>query len=296
MLHRNGSPTALGLARITVFSIWLFSIAVTPVMLYSVLPESLFTPVGVFRFLPPELFHFALNESFLMGLKAALMALCGLLVLGVRPFTPLAVGTCALLLFYDFLMKGFNGYVNHAQLGILYGALVLAVFPAADGLSVMGPSKRPAPRAHYAAPMFVVALLLAFAYSFIGTHRVVQNGLGIFTGDAIVTLLAVRSLEFSATGFGTLPLTLPALAPFLKLGYFITTLFEVLAPLALIYRRFRRLWLAVIIPFHLMTLLTMNIFFWENILLILVFFTGLGYLLPPDRTPTFRMKHGEAAR
>jgi hypothetical protein len=34
-------------------------------------------------------------------------------------------------------------------------------------------------------------------------------------------------------------------------------------------------WLAVIVPFHFMTLLAMNIFFWENLVLIMLVFTSL---------------------
>jgi len=280
MLHQKGSARALGLGRITVYGIWLVSVATAPVTLYGELPEELFRPVvGIFRLFPPELLHALLDAGFASVLKTALMVLCGLLVLGVRPFTPLALTTGVLLLVYDSLDKSFAGYVNHAQIGILQAALVLTLFPAADGLSVMGPPKRPAAPTRYAAPMLIVALLLSLPYSFIGTHRIIHNGLDIFTGDAIITQLAVRSLEYSPTGFdyGTLSLTFPLLGTFFRFGYLVTTLFEVLSPLALLYRRFRWAWLAVIVPFHLLTLFTMNIFFWENMLLILVFFTGLGY-------------------
>jgi hypothetical protein len=55
----------------------------------------------------------------------------------------------------------------------------------------------------------------------------------------------------------------------------VVTLFEILSPLALVWRRFRWVWLAVIAPFHLTTLFTMNIFFWENLILLAVVFTGL---------------------
>ncbi len=53
---------------------------------------------------------------------------------------------------------------------------------------------------------------------------------------------------------------------------------EILSPLVLISTWFRRAWLAVILPFHVLTLLSMNIFFWENMILIVVFLTGLGYV------------------
>ena len=52
---------------------------------------------------------------------------------------------------------------------------------------------------------------------------------------------------------------------------------EMLSPLCLFSRRFRWLWLAVIIPFHFTTLFTMNIFFDYNIILLLLLLTPLPF-------------------
>jgi hypothetical protein len=261
------------------------------VAFYADLSPDLLTPVGPLRFVPVEVVALALNPVVLIGLKTVLLVCLGLLVLGVRPFSLVAVPTAVLLLLYDGLMKSFNGDINHAQMAVLYAALVLSVFPSADGLSVFGRPRRSAPDTMYAAPMLVVALLICFAYSFIGTNRLAANTFDIFSGDALVTLLGARSLEYLPTIFGfydygLLPLTWPALAPLFKLGYAVTTVLEVLSPLVLFNKWFRRAWLLVIVPFHLTTLLTMNIIFWENILLIAVFLTGLPYLVAwRDREP-----------
>jgi hypothetical protein len=55
-------------------------------------------------------------------------------------------------------------------------------------------------------------------------------------------------------------------------GYFVTTLFELDSAGVLFSRAFRLLWLVVIVSFHFVTLFAMNIFFWENLLLVLVIF------------------------
>jgi hypothetical protein len=65
------------------------------------------------------------------------------------------------------------------------------------------------------------------------------------------------------------------LLPLAKIGYFLTTVFEALSPLIFVSRYFRYAWLAVIIPFHFCSVLTMNIFFWENVIIILIFLTPL---------------------
>jgi hypothetical protein len=52
----------------------------------------------------------------------------------------------------------------------------------------------------------------------------------------------------------------------------VTTLFELGSAGVLFSRVFRRVWLVVIVSFHFVTLFAMNIFFWENLLLVLVIF------------------------
>jgi len=58
----------------------------------------------------------------------------------------------------------------------------------------------------------------------------------------------------------------------LKGGYFVTTLFELTSVGVLFSQRFRLLWLVVIASFHVITLVSMNIFFWENLVLMAVIF------------------------
>jgi hypothetical protein len=62
-------------------------------------------------------------------------------------------------------------------------------------------------------------------------------------------------------------------------GFAVVTLFELLAPLCLVFRGFRYAWLLTIIPFHFLTLLTMKIFFWQNLLLICVLLVNIESLL-----------------
>lgn len=282
---RLRAADALGVARILVFGIWLFKLAPGRLLTLSDLPFELFESPGLFRFLPDRIFQVAVNPAVLTALQGLLVVGCSLLVLGVRPFRPIALLTCTLLLFADGLSKGFNGFINHAQLGILYAALILAFVPAADALSVMGRAKKPVGAGVYRGAFLAVAAVLCAAYSFTGTHRVVNGGFAIFQGDAIIIWMASRSLQYSEGGFdfGLLALSYPWLSVPLKVGYFVTTIFEVLSPIALISAPFRRLWLFVILPFHFFTLLTMNIFFWENMLLVALFVGGIGYVLHPPQ-------------
>ena len=62
-----------------------------------------------------------------------------------------------------------------------------------------------------------------------------------------------------------------------KLGFAVTTFFELLSPLCLLSRHFRYVWVAVIVSFHVGTRLLMNIFFWHNLLLMAVLLIDLDY-------------------
>jgi hypothetical protein len=273
----------LGIGRITVFGIWFYHVLNTPFDLIGQLPYDMFRARGLLGVLPDP-FYQALFASpgLLLGWKIALLIGCALLVLGVRPFPLFAVPVTLLLLLFDGVGKGFAAWVNHGQMGILFAAIVLCLFPAADALSVHGRKREGAARpAVYAGGVLAIAAFLSAAYAFIGTHRVVSGGSAIFTGDAILTYLAVQSLNYSAYGFqyGLLGLSSPLIGVLFKVGYAVTTLFEILSPFALVNTWFRRVWLVVIVPFHVTTLFTMNIFFWENILLIAVFVAPAGYLM-----------------
>jgi hypothetical protein len=54
--------------------------------------------------------------------------------------------------------------------------------------------------------------------------------------------------------------------------------FELTAPLALVYRRYRHFWLGFAVVFHLLSWLFMYILFWESLLLALVILPVLDRL------------------
>src|SRR5205823_6246364 len=80
------------------------------------------------------------------------------IVLGVPGYAIIAVTTCVLLTLYQGLPRSF-GFLNHAQLALLYAAYVLAAFPCADALAI-APARARRERAPvlYRAPMLAAAL------------------------------------------------------------------------------------------------------------------------------------------
>lgn len=284
-LHSEADQNILGLVRIAVFGVWFLLVWNTPIQEYAHFPAESFSTYGIYRllfdFIPMPVLETMLTSGFLIGLKVALLVCCLMCAAGVRPWYPLAALTLLLIFLFDAIVRGYYGYVNHAQLSLLTATIVLILFPAADGWSIAGDRTESAAGNTYRLPVAVAAFLLCLPYSFIGVHRIFYGGLEIFTGDALLNYMSVQSLNYSEYSFelGLIILQSEIIAVLFKAGFFVITVFEILTPLVLVHRRFRLIWLAIIIPFHFLTLLTMNIFFWENLILILALLTGLPYYI-----------------
>jgi hypothetical protein len=274
MVHEKAGPEGLGVLRIAVFGIWVVLVVRTPLGRAGDLPTDLFDAPGVLALLPPGFWDRLFQPTPLLMLEVGLILIFLLAAVGARPFPLIGLTSIAGMLLFDGIAKGWGSYVNHAQMGVLYAGILIAVSPAADALSPFRRRER-ATQGAYRFPLVATAVVLAVTYALIGAQRLEVGGMEIFTGDALPTYLAIRTFEYSAYQFQLSTLLLESGSAMLALraGFVITTVLEVLSPLALVSRRFRTLWLLVIVPFHLVTLVTMNIFFWENLILLILVFT-----------------------
>jgi len=277
MLHDNASSKSLALLRITVFSIWFVIAFVFSPRAYATLPQSVFEPWGLHRilnYLPNEVLKFLLQVEVLTTLKLLILAGCFLCILGIRPFKPIALATFTCIFLFDFIIRGFNGFINHAQIGIYFAALYLAFSPAADSWSIFRKNMREKSKQDYYPVIILTGITLTMAYSFIGIRRLFVGGSEIFLNDALVIYTIRNTLNYSMYGFevGLTLMSFEYVFVLLKIGFFVITIMEILSPFIFFNRYLRYTWLSVMVPFHFITLFTMNIFFWENILLILVIF------------------------
>lgn len=264
----------LALLRIAVFGIWTGIVATADTALYARLPNSFFERRGVAELLPLEAIMG--SSTLLMGLTVATIAGCIACMAGVRGYVPVAVVTSFLVLVHDAMSKSAGAYSNHAQSALLLVTFVVALFPAADAYSLARSHRNRTPWA-YAAPLLASALLVTITYSFIGTRRIFVGGVEVFIDGSFLHWVVGRTLEYSAfdVSVGLELLANRWLVVPLSVGMAVVTLFETLSPLAVRSRRFRVAWLVAIVAFHVGTLLLMDIFFWENLVLIAVLFTGV---------------------
>lgn len=280
MLHENASPRTLGLVRIAVFGTWFFHVLMDRNEELAALPAELLEPAGVLALLPGSLWQVLWTPAGLWALKLALLLALALAALGTRGFNAIAAAACVLLTVSQGLPRSF-GFVNHAQIALLYAAYVLTAFPSADGLSLSGGEggvRRRSP-ALYRAPLVALTLFFLMTYALVATRRLCVGGPGIFIDDTILYQVGGGGV-INPTGAGLRALSCRPAVALLRAGYPVITLFELLSPLCLFFRRFRWLWIGMMVPFHLGTWALMGIFFPMSLLLIAVLLTDLDRVVP----------------
>jgi hypothetical protein len=263
LLHRDASRGALVFFQIYVFGLWLVRIAAEPLHRLAVLPPGYYDPVGVLRLLPDSVHAWLLSMEALVALRSALLVALAL-SLWPRAFRYSAPVASLLLLLRLSLIHGFGG-INHGLILSLLAAITLAAFANL-------PRSKPSPGYNpHAVPLITVAFIITLSYSLVGLTRL-QTGISIFTGDTIINYVVSRSLRSYYYDFN-LGLTVVSWAPaayLLRGGFPLVTLVELLAPLVLVSRWWRGIFLAVMVPFHLVTLVLMEVDFMENLLLYVV--------------------------
>lgn len=293
MLHENATARHLALLRMWVFGMWLGDLLKDPSTDLAQIPLAYYQPVGVLRWFPTSFWEAALSAPLLQIWWSALAVLLLMSGVGVPFYRGVALVTCVLLTFYQGVIFGFTS-VTHGPIAALYIAWILAVFPSADAFSLRRSPKR-APSNHvYQAAILTATVLLLATYMFVGVRRVVEGGTDIFLDGSILRFLARNSVgpDHLQGSLGLRVLEYPGLSMVFEVGFVIVTLFEILSLLCLSSKWFRRSWLAVMLPFHVLSWPLLQLLFMHNILLICVLLIdldgiakrlGVGRWVPPMR-------------
>ncbi len=221
------------------------------------LPPDLLAPVLPLSLLPDSARDALLTPAGIVGLRAVTALLCLAAALGrlrgaalLLPLVPLWIDRAFLSSF---------GYVGHSETALLLGAAALA------GLSAVGSA---APRRAETA----VLLVLTLGYALTGLHRLAHGTPDVFDADVLRWWAARNAtwdcwetdLPFACGAAFADSTHLPRL---LAWGFPLVTLLEIASPVVLLSRRFALGWLAGIAAFHLLSLIVLSIFFWENLVL-----------------------------
>ena len=249
------------------------------------MPDLEFDPPGILK-LPPDWFYEAiLTAAGLSLLKWVLLAGVIACALGVRPWRAIAIPTVILLTLHQGIPRGLFGYVNHKELGALYATYILAVFPA-TGFSLFAP-RTPKPRSERDAAstrmmMLLLTSVLLIPYCFVGLYRLSHNDMSVWSSDTFAHFMTRTSFGtnwFGNEGISEALLARPRLLQPLAISFPIGTVVETLAPLCIVHKRFRKMWVISMVGLHLLTWAAMDILFWENMALYPILLVDGDYLL-----------------
>ena len=165
---------------------------------------------------------------------------------------------------YSSLIRSFGPAV-HTDIALLLAVYALAGFAWADRFT---PAR--ATRASY--PLITIVAMLCLTYSLVGLNRAVAGGIDVFTGDTMETWTIDASLRgyYFNTNIGWHVPEWPWVVAMLRGGLPVITLFEITAPLCLAWPRYRLVFIPVMLSFHVLSLVFMNIFFFDDMFLYLL--------------------------
>lgn len=278
VLHAHASPEALRMVRALLFGLWGIKLLFDPVQDLALLPVSVFNPPAPLAFFPRAVYSLMLLPASLLAFRFGAAALLLLAARGCC-FLWLAPLCCVLLTVYQSLLRGF-GHLNHAEIAPLLAVYVVTAFAWADKVE----------RVHRPAyPLIGIVAVLCLTYTLVGIHRLMHGGIHIFLSNAIIfyTVECATRLTYFDFSLGKLVYDYPLLGHGMRAGFIAVTAAESLSLFCLVSRRFRHVFLFVMIPFHVLSLVVMNIAFFENLLLLL--------LLIERRPGQADVRHGSCA-
>jgi hypothetical protein len=268
LIHEQAGPRLLLLAQRGVVGLWIFKLLLDPLWRLAEFPRELFRPAGVLRLFSPELLDWQLSAPGLVSLWGASLFFLALSIFFMRP--PMALTVSAFLLtVYSSLIRSYGPAV-HTDIPLLLAVYALAGFAWADLIAPGQSPKEKRARASY--PLIAIVAMLCLSYCLVGLARAILGGIHVFTGDLMEMWAVDASLRgyYFNTNIGWQIPHWPLVVLMLKGGLPAVTLFEITAPLCLAWPRFRWIFIPFMLSFHLLSLVFMNIFFFDDMLLYLL--------------------------
>jgi hypothetical protein len=267
LLHAQAGPGLLRLVRIGVFALWIVKLLLDPIWRLAALPTELFHPTGLLAWLPAEIFTHPWSPELLVAFWLTTLLVL-LAALTNRAFPLVSALAAILLTAYSSLIRGFGPAV-HTDIILLLAVYALALFSWADGAQKKFGRTNAGDSSSY--PIITIVALLCLTYCLVGLNRSIAaprvfigNSMEIWTIDA-----SLRGYFFNTNIGWHLP-QWPAVVFFLRLGLPVITFFEISAPLCLISSPYRWIFIPTMLSFHLLSLVLMNIFFFDDMLLYLL--------------------------
>jgi hypothetical protein len=265
------SAAALGMVRAATHGVFFLAVLSTSFADLGYLPVTILRPNGVMSLLSWKFYDRLVTPEAMMVLQGVMLLSLLMSMLGC--LTSITTKTSALLvLLYQGLLRSF-GHFNHDEMTGIYFLLILAVTPCGDAFSVdsIHRSDRNKKSWAYGYPILLMRMVLAWCYFTAGLSKLRISGLAYFGADN----LAIQSIEHSLDNLHETQFRwaflLPQFRDFTGIAMVVAITWEILFPLAVFSRRLRWWFLGFGLTFHLSTLLLMNIFFSNMMMMYLIF-------------------------
>lgn len=293
MIYEHATARHLGFARIVVFGLLLVRLLMDPIEQLADFPFGAFVPHGPLQFLPDVWMTSLLAAGHLFAFKwiyAGVLLLC---LTGAGPRLPVMLIAICGAVFYDGLARGFGGHINHQELIVTHCAILLIFFACYDGFSVNHLIRQkdpnaatPAQLASYRIALRVVCFWIALTYFYVGMARISSSGVKGYFTNTINFYALQQSLKWGYWDIGMARHLLDQkwLQILLSVSFPLATLLEIAAPLAVFMRKLTIPIVLGLLVFHVMIFLFMNFFFWQNMVLLSLFFAAFVGL---DTKPRF---------
>jgi len=271
LLHEQAGPGLLRLTRLGIVSLWIVKLLLDPLWRLAEMPRELYIPTSFLALLPTTAVDNLLTST---GLTTFLILTLFVLTLCLtnRAFHLTSTVAAILLTTYASLIRSFGPAV-HTDIVPLLAVYALAGFAWADFFQVkFGKGKFSSSASWSSFPIVTIVAMLCASYMLVGFNRMLTGGMHLFTGDTMEVWTIDASLRgyYFNTNIGWHIAEWPLVALMLRLGLPAITLFEMTAPICLASSHYRWIFIPTMLSFHLLSLVFMNIFFFDDIFLYLL--------------------------
>jgi len=268
----SGSALTLGVSRSVVSGTFLIATLVTSFSALGQLPVTILRPTGLMKVLPWNFYDRLLTPSGMFAFKSVLLLSLLLSTFGLLTSFSTKV-SLLLVIFYEGLVRSF-GHYNHDEMLAVYYLVVLAFVPCGDDFSLdhwLGRKRAGQSSFIYGYPILLMQSLMAWVYFSSALVKMRVAGLKYLSADNLPVLAIFHSLDnLHDTGF-RLAFWLPQVRVVLPFVVGLVLVWELVFPVAIVWRRARWWILGFGVLFHIATLFLMNIFFPYQLAMYLIF-------------------------
>jgi hypothetical protein len=261
----------LGIVRALVTGTFLISVLVTSFSSLGHLPTTLLRPIGLMKIVPWWFYDRLVTPAGMTALKWCMVI--SLIMSTVGFLTVVTTKTSVLLVvFHQGLVRSFSHFNHDEMIAVLF-LFILAFSPCGDAFSIDNRLRRKTRDAglRYGYPILLMMILMSWVYFSSAVIKIRVAGVNYLSADNLPALAIYHSLDNLHGSHFKLAFLLPAIREYLPVVLAIVLLWELLFPLAVIWKRSRIWILGFGVVFHLGTLFFMNIFFPHHLAMYCVF-------------------------